>query len=36
MEEYIKDNLEITCGDEKAYLNELVAYWLQFEGYKHD
>jgi hypothetical protein len=28
--------MEITRLDEKAYLNEIVAYWLQFEGYTYD
>jgi hypothetical protein len=28
--------LEIARVDEEAYLNELVAYWLHFEGYTYD
>jgi hypothetical protein len=28
--------LEIACADEEAYLNELAAYQLHFEGYKYD
>ncbi len=36
MKEQIQDSLEITRSNEKAYLNELVAYWLQFEGYTYD
>ncbi len=28
--------MEIVRADEKAYLNELVAYRLQFEGYTYD
>ncbi len=28
--------MEITCANEEAYLNELVAYRLQFEGYTYD
>jgi hypothetical protein len=28
--------LEIACADEEAYLNELVVYWLQFDGYTYD
>ncbi len=36
MEEQIQDSLKIICADEEAYLNELVTYRLQFEGYKYD
>jgi hypothetical protein len=36
MEEQIQDSLEIVCANEEAYLNELVAYHLQLEGYKYD
>ncbi len=36
MEEKIQDNLEIICADEEAYLNKLIAYRLQFEGYIYD
>jgi hypothetical protein len=36
MEEHIQDSLEIVREDEEAYLNELVVYRLQFEGYKYD
>lgn len=36
MEEYIYNSLEIACVDEEAYLNKLVAYQLQFEGYTYD
>jgi hypothetical protein len=36
MKEQIQDNLEIAHVDEKAYMKELVAYQLQFEGYKYD
>jgi hypothetical protein len=32
----IQESLEIVHVDEEAYLNELVAYWLHFEGYKYD
>ncbi len=35
-EERIQNNLEITCVDEEAYLNEIVTYQLQFEGYTYD
>ncbi len=28
--------MEIVCANEEVYLNELVAYQLQFEGYKYD
>jgi hypothetical protein len=34
--EHIQDNLKIACADEEAYLNELVGYRLQFEGYTYD
>ncbi len=34
--EHIEDNLEIVCVDEEAYLNKLVSYHLQFEGYTCD
>ncbi len=36
MEEQIHDSLEIAHVDEEAYLNELVAYQLHFEGYIND
>jgi hypothetical protein len=36
MKEHIHDSLEIVCVDEEAYLNKLVAYPLQFEGYTYD
>ncbi len=36
MEEQIQDSLEIACAYEEVYLNELVAYWLQFDGYTYD
>jgi hypothetical protein len=36
MKELIQDNLEITHVNEEAYLNELVAYRLQVEGYMYD
>ncbi len=32
----IENSWEIVCANEEAYLNELVAYWLHFEGYKYD
>jgi hypothetical protein len=32
----IQDSLEIVHLDEETYLNELVAYQLQFEGYTYD
>ncbi len=28
--------MEFAHVNEEAYLNKLVAYWLQFEGYKYD
>ncbi len=34
--ERIQDNLEMVCANEDAYLNKLVTYWLQFEGYTYD
>jgi hypothetical protein len=34
--EQIQDSLEIARVDEEAYMNELVTYQLQFEGYKYD
>jgi UDP-galactopyranose mutase len=36
MEEQIQDNIKIVYANEKAYLNELLAYQLQFEGYTYD
>jgi hypothetical protein len=33
--EQIQESLEIVLVDE-VYLNELVTYWLHFEGYKYD
>jgi hypothetical protein len=33
--EQIQDNLELIRVDEEAYLNELVAYKLKFQGYKY-
>jgi hypothetical protein len=35
-EEHIQDSLELPHADEDAYLNELVAYMLKFQGYKHN
>jgi hypothetical protein len=35
-EKQIQKSLGIACVDEEAYLNELVAYQLHFEGYKYD
>ncbi len=32
----ILNSLEIVHVDEEAYLNERIAYWLHFEGYKYD
>jgi hypothetical protein len=32
----IQENLKIVCVNVEAYLNELVAYQLHFEGYKYD
>jgi hypothetical protein len=32
----VQDSLEIASANEEAYLNELVAHWLHFEGYKYD
>jgi len=36
IEKKIQESFEIVHVDEKAYLNELVAYWLHFKGYKYD
>jgi hypothetical protein len=36
MEEYIQNSLEIIHANEKAYLNELVAYQLWFDGHTYD
>ncbi len=36
IEKHIEESLEITCVDEEAYLNELVAYQLHFETYQYD
>jgi hypothetical protein len=36
IEKQIQESLEIIHVDEEAYLNELVAYWLHFKGYKYD
>jgi len=36
IEKKIQESFEIVHVDEKAYLNELVAYGLHFEGYKYD
>ncbi len=33
---YIQESLDIARANEVVYLNELVAYWLHFEGYKYD
>jgi CRISPR/Cas system-associated endonuclease Cas3-HD len=35
-EKKILESLDITHANEEAYLHELVAYWLHFEGYKYD
>ncbi len=34
--EQIQDNLDIAHADEDAYLNELIAYQLQVEGYTYE
>ncbi len=34
--EQIQYNLELTRDDEEAYLNEMFAYKLKFQGYKYD
>jgi len=34
--EHIQNNLEIVHGNEKVYLNELVVYRLQLDGYTYD
>ncbi len=36
IKEQIQDNLEIVHADEEAYMNELVACQLQFDGYTYD
>jgi hypothetical protein len=36
IEKQIQDSLDITHANEKAYLNELVVYWLHLESYKYD
>ncbi len=36
MKEQIQNSLEIVHTDEEAYMNELVAYRLQFDGYTYD
>ncbi len=36
IEKLTQESLDIARVDEEAYLNELVSYWLHFEGYKYD
>jgi hypothetical protein len=36
IKKHIQKSLDIAHADEEAYLNELVAYQLHFEGYKYD
>lgn len=36
IEKQIQENLDISRLDEKTYLNEPVACWLHFAGYKYD
>jgi hypothetical protein len=36
LKKHIQESLEIARVNKKAYLNELVAYRLHFEGYKYD
>ncbi len=36
IEKQIQESFQIICVAEEAYLNELVAYRLHFEGYKYD
>ncbi len=35
-EKHIQESQDVVHADEEAYLNEMVAYQLHFEGYKYD